>query len=344
MKGTVPRIAGTPETSRPAANALLSIRNLEIIYPQRERVIYAVNGVSLEIEAGSAWGFVGETGCGKSSLARAIAGLLVTPGRISAGTVTFDGDDLNGLRSRDLRRLRATDIAFMPQNALAALHPVLSIGRQFRDVLRVSAPELRRREWRPQAERALEQVGIADPPRVLGGYVHELSGGMAQRVVLALTIIRNPRIVIADEPTTGLDLRILRQSMEVLTRMRTERGTTTIIVTHDLGVLAHYCSNVAVMYAGQVVEVGDVEAVMAHPTHPYTRGLIASVPRRGQPLSTVPGSVPFLDAPPVGCAFLARCTEQGDPRCATTRPPLREVAPRHQVASFYLSDPEKARS
>ena len=319
------------------ADNLLAVRDLAVKYTGREHETYALSGVSFDVGARDSWGIVGETGCGKSTLVRALIGLLPPSARITGGSVEYRGRDLLQVSSRELRRVRGTEIAFMPQNSFSALNPVVKIEDQFRNVIRQRSPRLSAKDCRALADRWLRDAGIVDPGRVLDGYAHHLSGGMAQRVVIAMTMIREPVIVIADEPTTGLDLTILRQIMDLFVQMRDERGCSTIVVTHALGVVANYCTRMVVMYAGQIVELGPVADVLTRPHHPYTRALIGAVPRRDHGLAIIPGTVPSLHEPPVGCVFKARCALRLDPRCEIERPPLREVAPGHLVATFYDS-------
>jgi oligopeptide/dipeptide ABC transporter ATP-binding protein len=316
--------------------SLLEVRDLGVVFPGRRGTVHAVNGVSLRADSGETIGIVGETGCGKSSLVRALVGLLPPPGRVSTGTVEFDGKNLLALGGADLRQVRATGIAFMPQNSFAALNPVVRVDEQFIRVLGIASGggSNNHRQRLERARDLLRQVGLSEPQRVLTSYPHHLSGGMAQRVVIALTMIRNPRIVIADEPTTGLDVTILRQIMDLLARLRQERGSTLLLVTHALAVVAEYCTRVMVMYGGQVVEVGPVQSVFGASHHPYTRALLGAMPRRGDELAIIPGTVSSLYEHPTACVFRARCQVHSDPRCDSERPPLRQVAADHFVATF----------
>ena len=323
--------AGSPDGG---SGPLLDVRELHVQFRSRRRTVHAVNGVSFSVSTGETVGVVGETGCGKSATVRAIIGLLKSPGRITAGSVRLDGTDLVGLGPRQLRRLRGASIGFVPQNPFGALNPVLRIERQFRNVIR-SHRRAGRAEIRRTALAMLEAVGIADPEGVLRGYAHELSGGMAQRVVIALAMVLDPRLVVADEPTTGLDLTIQRQILDLIRDLAETEGRSMLLVTHDVGVVAQYCSRVLVMYAGQVVEAGPVRRVLTEPAHPYTEALLAAVPRRGERLVGAQGTVPTLLELPAGCFYYDRCTYRDDPRCATETPSLREVAPGHWAAVHY---------
>ena len=295
-----------PDPATAGAAPLLEVSDLHVQFRSRRRTVYAVNGVSFSIREGETVGLVGETGCGKSATVRAIIGLLKSPGQITAGAVRLDGSDLVHLPPRQLRQIRGASIGFVPQNPFGALNPVLRIERQFRNVIR-SHRRGRRAEIRRTALAMLDAVGIADPERVLHGYAHELSGGMAQRVVIALAMALNPKLVVADEPTTGLDLTIQRQILDLIRDLAETEGRSMLLVTHDVGVVAQYCSRVLVMYAGQVVESGPVRRVLTEPAHPYTEALLAAVPRRGERLVGAQGTVPTLLELPPGCFYYDRC-------------------------------------
>ncbi len=329
-----PADPSAPPADAAARPPLLDVRDLHVQFRSRRRTVHAVNGVSFCLGVGETVGVVGETGCGKSATVRAIIGLLKSPGRVTAGSVRLDGDELLHLPHRQLRRIRGAGIGFVPQNPFGALNPVLRIERQFRNVIRAHR-RAGKAEVRQAALNMLDAVGIADPEGVLRGYAHELSGGMAQRVVIALAMVLNPRLVVADEPTTGLDLTIQRQILDLIEEIAATEGRAMLLVTHDVGVVAQYCGRVLVMYAGRVVESGPVQAVLKEPAHPYTEALLAAVPRRGEPLVGAQGTVPTLLELPPGCYFYDRCPYRSDPRCATEAPPLREVAPGHWAAVHY---------
>ena len=318
-----------------ARNALLEVDDLRVQFPTRRGIVRAVEGVSFTIDEGEPVGLVGETGCGKSATVRALIGLLQSPGRVVGGGAKLEGDEILHLPHRVLRRIRGAGIGFVPQNPFNALNPVLRIERQFRNVVRAHRSATRQ-EVRDGAREMLDRVGIPDPDRILRGYAHELSGGMAQRLVIAIALSSDPKLLIADEPTTGLDLTIQRQILDMLGGLVAETRRSMLLVTHDLGVVAHYCSRVIVMYAGTVVEVGPVATVLKRPAHPYTQALLDAVPRRGEPLRSLPGSVPDAIDYPIGCAFYERCPLKSDARCETERPPLREIGPGHSVAAFCL--------
>jgi oligopeptide/dipeptide ABC transporter ATP-binding protein len=313
---------------------LLHVRDLRTEFATKRGIVHAVNGVDLDVHPGEIVGIVGESGCGKSATIRSIVGLVRPPGRVAAGAVELDGLDLRGLHERQLRRLLGSRIGFVPQNPFGALNPVLRIERQFRNVVRAH-----RRSSRADAHELgltmLRHVGIADPVRVLSGYAHELSGGMAQRTVIAMAMAMDPQLIIADEPTTGLDVTVQRAILDLIVELVAGGHRSMLLVTHDLGVVAHYCDRVVVMYAGKVVEVGDTKTVFSSPGHPYTKMLLEAIPRPGHELRTIKGTLPDLVDYPPGCPFWARCEHRDDPRCETEMPPLRELEPGHAVASFY---------
>jgi oligopeptide/dipeptide ABC transporter ATP-binding protein len=329
-------IATTEQTAASTTGALLQVRGLRTEFKTRRGVVHAVNGVELEVGAGELVGLVGETGCGKSVTARSIISLVTPPGRIVAGEVRFDGRDMRAARARELRRIRGTGVGFIPQNPWGALNPVLSIERQFRNVLRAHSGRVSRKKCWDTAIEMLERVGIQGPERVLRGYAHELSGGMAQRVVIALALVLNPRLVIADEPTTGLDVTIQRQILDLITELLHRDQRAMLLVTHDLGIVAQYCNRVIVMYAGKVVESGTVDQVMTAPAHPYTRALLGAIPRPGHELTTLRGRVPDLIEYPAGCPFRARCDFAMD-TCAQVEPVLRPV---HSAVNLACHLPE----
>lgn len=320
----------TPSTSEP----LLDVSGLRSEFATARGTVHAVNGVDLSVGRGELVGIVGESGCGKSATIRSIIGLLRPPGRVVAGTAMFDGKDLLAMPDRRRRRLLGDRIGFVPQNPFGSLNPVMRIDRQFLRVIREHT-SMSRAEARDLAGAMLDRAGIADPRRVLGGYAHQLSGGMAQRTVLAIAMSLDPDLVIADEPTTGLDVTVQRQILDLTVELLERDDRAMLLVTHDLGVVAQYCSRVVVMYAGKVVEHGPTAEVFGRPRHPYTELLLRAVPRPGQPLVTARGRIPDLVDYPQGCPFYERCDHRDDPRCETEEPPLREVAPGHHAATFY---------
>ncbi len=302
---------------------LLSVRDLTVEFPTRRGVLRALDHVSFDIETGEILGVVGESGAGKSLTGAAIVGLLEPPGRIAGGEIRLDGERIDNLPHERMRHIRGRRIGTIFQDPLTTLNPLYSIGRQLVETmqthLRLSDSEARRRAigW-------LEEVGIPAAAQRIGAYPHEFSGGMRQRVVVALALCAEPRLVIADEPTTALDVSIQAQIITLLKRLTHDHGTAVMLVTHDMGVIAETAGRVAVMYAGRVVEIGPVAEVIRHPAHPYTEGLMGSIPsleHRVERLRQIDGAMPRLGAIPPGCAFNPRCPKMFD-RCRAERPEL----------------------
>ena len=313
-------------TTRP----LLEVENLHTRFHTHRGVVQAVNGISFTISEGELVGLVGETGCGKSVTARSVLGLIRPPGKIAEGVITFEGTNLRELSRREFRGLRGTGISFVPQNPWGALNPILRIERQFRNVIRAHTDASKLECW-DLSLAMLQKVGIQGPERILKGYAHQLSGGMAQRVVMAIALVLNPRLVIADEPTTGLDVTIQRQILDMVMQLLEQEQRAMLLVTHDLGVVAQYCHRVIVMYAGKIVEEGPVSEVFVQPAHPYTQALLAAIPRPGQKLVSLRGRVPSLVDYPTGCPFKDRCDFTFEP-CQGEEPLLRELTGQRRFA------------
>lgn len=308
----------------------LVVRNIETRFITRDGAVHSVNGVSFDVGDGERVGIIGESGSGKSVTINTVLGLIRSPRTKSTGEAIFNGRDLISMSWNDLRKIRGAEIGFVAQNPFGALNPVLPIITQFENVVRAHR-RVDRKIIRTQALEMLAHVGIDQPDRVLDGYAHELSGGMAQRVVIALALILDPTLLVADEPTTALDVTVQKQILEVIAALVREKNRSMLIITHDLGVVANYCDRVIVLYGGQVMEDGLVSDVFQRPLHPYTLALIRSVPRPGKPLQTLSGKLPAMAAAPVGCVFRDRCAYRMK-TCETTRPPLREVVPGRKVA------------
>jgi len=315
---------------------LLDIHNLVTAFHTPAGRVPAVDGVSLSIERGKTLGLVGESGCGKSVTAMSILRLVAAPGVIESGSILLerDGrtDDLVTLPERELRRVRGGRIGMIFQEPMTSLNPVFTIGDQIAEAVRLH------RDVTPHGARAralemLRLVRLADPERRLDEYPHQLSGGMRQRVMIAMALACEPDLVIADEPTTALDVTIQAQILDLLDDLRRRLGTAILLITHDLGVVAETCDDVAVMYAGRIVEHAPAAELFAHPRHPYTIGLLAARPtgRRSGPLTTIPGMVPAPRDFPAGCRFHPRCGFARLPDCATHAPALVEIAPGHLV-------------
>ncbi len=312
---------------------LLEVRDLRVEYDGPDGPLRAVDGVSLALEKGETYALVGESGCGKSALAFSVI-RLVEPGRIVGGEVRFEGRDLLALTERQMCRYRGARIGLVFQEAAAALNPVMRIGAQVSESLRVHR-RIDRKTARAEAERLLRLVRLPDPERQAGAYPHELSGGMKQRVMLAIALSCSPSLLIADEPTTALDVTVQAQILELLRRLRDELELTVLLITHDLGVVAENADRVGVMYAGRLVEEAPVGPLFHAPLHPYTRGLLAAMPGTvaggGRRLATLPGQVPDPVAPPSGCRFHPRCAERLE-RCDRVDPALEPSGERRRVA------------
>jgi peptide/nickel transport system ATP-binding protein len=305
---------------------LLDVRDLTVEFPTRRGVLRALDRVSFSIAPGEILGVVGESGAGKSLTGAAIVGLLPPPGRIAGGSVHLAGERIDTLPPDRLRRIRGRRIGMIFQDPLTTLNPLLRLGRQLTETMRTHL-DLTEAEARARAIAWLERVGIADAPRRIDAWPHEFSGGQRQRVVIALALCAEPELVIADEPTTALDVSVQAQIITLLKTLTQEKGTSVMLVTHDMGVIAETANRVAVMYAGRIVEIGPVATVIERPAHPYTDGLMGSIPtveHRTERLRQIDGSMPRLDAIPSGCAFHPRCAAAFD-RCLSERPELLDA-------------------
>ena len=313
--------------------ALLEVRDLQMSFPADGGEARAVAGVSFSLERGQVLGLVGESGCGKSMTALCLMRLVPPPGRITGGQVLFQDRDLLALPEREMRGLRGSQIAMIFQEPMTALNPVLSAGSQVAEAVFLHRKVSRREAWE-RAVVLLGEVGIPDPASRAADYPHQLSGGMRQRVMIAMAIACEPLLLLADEPTTALDVTIQAEILALLRSLRERHGMALILITHDLGVVAEQADQVAIMYAGRIVEHAGVDDLFARPLHPYTQALLRSMPRLGQHverLEAIPGQVPSLTHLPSGCAFRDRCPIHID-ACAAAVPPLEEKAPSHLVA------------
>jgi oligopeptide/dipeptide ABC transporter ATP-binding protein len=321
-----------------ADGALLSVEHLTTVFDAPGGPVSAVDDVSFEIRAGETLGLVGESGSGKSVTALSIMRLVQPPGRIAHGRMLFKGRDLLTLDERSMRAIRGAEISLIFQEPMTALNPVFRVGDQIAETLIVHG-RATRREAAVKAIDLLRAVQIPDPESRVADYPHQLSGGMRQRVMIAIALACQPSLVIADEPTTALDVTIQAQILDLLRDMRSALNLSLLLITHDLGVIAETADRVAVMYAGRIVETGPVRAILREPQHPYTRGLLASTPGgdRGQRLRAIEGSVPQLGALPPGCAFNPRCPDRFEP-CTTEPPPDYDVGP-GRTAKCYLHGP-----
>ncbi len=322
-------------TGNRATAPLLEVRELRTWFSSDAGTARAVDGVSFEVHPGETVGIVGESGCGKTVTSLSIMGLIPRPpGRIVEGSsIRFRGRELTDLGEGELRRIRGNEIAMIFQEPMTSLNPVYTVGDQIREALRLHR-KMGRAEARAAGVAALREVGIPEPEQRFDEYPHQLSGGMRQRVMIAMALSCEPDLLIADEPTTALDVTIQAQILDILAELRVRRGMAILLITHDLGVVAEVCDRVLVMYAGQVVESGTVEEIFRDPRHPYTRGLLDSLPRiedRGRRLRPIEGTVPSPVSWPTGCRFRARCTEAWE-RCAEA-PPLLPVEGAHSGRS-----------
>jgi peptide/nickel transport system ATP-binding protein len=309
------------------ATPLLQVKNLRVEFPTRHGTLLALDDIGFEIAPGEILGVVGESGAGKSLTGAAIIGLLEPPGRIAAGEVLLEGERIDHLDADAMRKIRGRRIGAIFQDPLTSLNPLYTVGRQLVETIREHLPmdELQARE---RAVELLRQTGIPAPEARVNQYPHQFSGGMRQRVVIALALAAQPRLIVADEPTTALDVSIQAQIIALLKRLAREQGAAVMLVTHDMGVIAETCDRVAVMYAGRIVEMGPVHEVIHRPAHPYSRGLMGSIPAMDEDrerLLQIDGAMPRLNAIPQGCAFNPRCPQVHE-RCRAQRPELMRAA------------------
>jgi peptide/nickel transport system ATP-binding protein len=320
--------------------ALLEIKDLKVHFKLDEGWLHAVDGVDISVERGQTVCVVGESGCGKSVTAMTVLKLLpMPPGRIVGGQVLWKGRDLVFAGPEEMRTIRAKEIAIVFQEPMTSLNPVYSVGEQIAESLRLHEG-LSRKAAMERAVEMLALVRIPTPARRVHDYPHQFSGGMRQRVMIAIALACKPQLLIADEPTTALDVTIQAQILDLLAELKERLGMAIMLITHAMGVVAEVAQRVVVMYAGKVVEEASVEELFAHPRHPYTQGLIRSIPRIDTaalykvPLETIPGTVPKLIAPPEACRFAPRC-KHATAQCIRATPPLRQVVPGHRVACIY---------
>jgi peptide/nickel transport system ATP-binding protein len=309
---------------------LLEVNDLKTHFPTRAGLVRAVDGVSFYLDRGELLGLVGESGCGKSMTALSVMRLIAPPGKIVGGEILFDGKDLLKLSDAEMRKMRGDDIAMIFQDPMTSLNPVYTVGEQIAEALRLHR-KMTRKQARQATIEAMREVAIPDPARRLDDYPHQLSGGMRQRVMIAMALACNPKLLIADEPTTALDVTIQAQILELLDDLRKQRELAVLLITHDLGVVAEVADRVAVMYTGRIVEESPVDELFARPKHPYTEGLLRSVPKlttehvaRSERLETIEGVVPRPTDLPPGCHFAPRCPHRM-PRCTEGTIPLYQL-------------------
>jgi peptide/nickel transport system ATP-binding protein len=320
-------------------NPLLEVRHLRVEFPTRRGTLVALDDVSFTISAGEVLGVVGESGAGKSMTGAAIIGLLEPPGRIAAGEIRLDGKRIDNLRYEDMRRIRGKDIGAIFQDPLTTLNPLYTVGRQLAETMTTHLP-ITPAEARKRAIGWLDLVGIPAAAQRIDSYPHEFSGGMRQRVVIALALCAEPRLIVADEPTTALDVSIQAQIIALLKSLAREKGTAMMLVTHDMGVIAETADRVAVMYAGRIAEIGPVRNVVKQASHPYTVGLMGSIPpldRRVERLAQIDGAMPRLSAIPKGCAYNPRCPKVFA-RCSQDRPDLLPAGATQAACWLYAGE------
>jgi peptide/nickel transport system ATP-binding protein len=329
-----PSGAGPDGAGPPRVGPLLEVDDLHAYFRTRGGLVKAVNGVGFTVDAGASVGIVGESGSGKSVTAYAITGLLEKPGYVHSGTMRLGGKDITGLPDREMRHIRGRDIGMVFQEPMAALNPVTRVGHQIAEAIRAHG-EVGRKEAMTRAVELLRAVGIPAPERRVRDYPNSMSGGMRQRVVIAMAIANDPRLLILDEPTTALDVTVQAQILELVRELRERIGTAVLLITHDVGVIAEVCDEVLVMYGGRVMEHATTPQVVHSPKHPYSVGLLESVPsgaQKGQRLKAISGSVPTPSRMPPGCPFATRCPEVFD-KCGRM-PPLHRLDDGRQVACW----------
>ena len=323
---------------------LLEVRDLRTWFHTRDGIVKAVDGVSFDVHRGEVLGLVGESGCGKTVTSFSIMGLVPAPGKIESGSVSFNGRDLLQMSRKELQQLRGDQISMIFQQPQSSLNPVFRVGAQISEVFEIHRA-MKKAAGKEAAVQMLSKVGIPDPEQRADAYPHEFSGGMAQRVMIAMALACEPELLIADEPTTALDVTIQAQILDLMRDLQREANTAVILITHDLGIVAEMADRVAVMYAGEIVEETDVKTLFAAPKHPYTQGLIGSVPILGKlkdELDVIPGNVPNLVDLPVGCRFADRCQariEHELEKCTVEKPDLLQVGERHRARCWLYEEP-----
>jgi peptide/nickel transport system ATP-binding protein len=318
------------------AAPLLQVQDLKVHFYTLRGVVHALERVSFDLNRQETLGLAGETGCGKSVTARSILRLIDPPGQILKGRIIFEGQDLLSLDEAAMRKIRGGEISMIMQEPKMSLNPVIRVGDQIAETLIIHDHSLNRRSARKQAAEMMAQLGIPDPIRMSRRYPHELSGGMCQRIMIAMMLVTSPKLLIADEPTSALDVTIQAQILELIQKLIREIKTSVLLITHDLGVMAETCDRVAIMYAGDMVEMGSVRSVLKNPQHPYTQVLLQTVPDKAnpeQPLFSIKGNVPSLLEPQTSCRFAPRCDYVMD-RCKREIPPYFMLNGDHQAACF----------
>ena len=322
------------------SDIILDVKDLSMSFFTDQGELPAVNHVSFQVEKGKTLGIVGESGCGKSMTSLCVMRLFPSPpGRIVGGSVLFEGKDLTKLSKKEMRAIRGKGIAMIFQEPMTSLNPVLTIGKQLTEAI-LAHESVSKEEAKERALRMISLVGIPMPEKIYASCPHQLSGGMRQRIMIAMALSCKPSLLICDEPTTALDVTIQAQILTLINRLKDQTGTSVMMITHDMGVINEMSDTVLVMYAGQVVEYAETDELFSRPSHPYTTGLIASIPlldKEEEELHVIPGSVPMLYELPEGCLFSPRCPYATD-LCRKKRPDLTEIAPRHQVRCFRFTE------
>jgi oligopeptide/dipeptide ABC transporter ATP-binding protein len=333
----------TKDRARPPAELLLDVADLRVHIPSPRGLVEAVDGVSFRVGRGEVIGIVGESGCGKSMLALSIMGLVPEPGRVASGRIELDGRDLLALSDREMRRVRGNEIGMIFQDPSASLNPVMRVGRQIRETIEAHRA-VTSGEARHLSIDMLRAVRIPEPEVRAGDYPHQYSGGMRQRVMIAIGMANRPKLLIADEPTTALDVTVQAQIMELLRAMNEETGTAIILITHNIALVSRFCSRVLVMYAGRIIEAGPTREVFAFPRHPYTTALLKAVPRvdaRREGLTAIEGRPPDLARKPTGCAFHPRCALRRE-ICVSEDPPTASVGVGRTARCWVASEAAEA--
>ena len=315
---------------------VLEIKNLKSYFLTAKGDVPAVDDVSITVPKGKIIGIVGESGCGKSMTAKSILGLLKYPGKVVGGQILLGDKDLTKLSPKELRKISGDEISMIFQEPMTSLNPVVKVGKQVREAILLHHKDVSKEEARKQVLEMFTKVGISEPEKRYESYPHELSGGLRQRVMIAMAMICKPKLLIADEPTTALDVTIEAQILKLMKDLRDETGMSVIIITHNLGVVAQICDYVYVMYAGKIMEQAETFELFDHKAHPYTEGLLSSIPRIGkntERLKTIPGVVPNLLKLPKGCAFCNRCA-YADEKCFEERPDMRKLTDNHAIRCF----------
>ena len=316
---------------------LLEVEGLKTYFHTFKGVVKAVDDISFNLKKGEILGIVGESGSGKSVTSFSILGLVEEPGVVKADKIVFDGKDLTSLSEKDMEKVRGKDISMVFQDPMTSLNPLYTIQQQMEEVLILHAPELNKEQRRARCLELMTAVGIPNPEDRLAAYPHQFSGGMRQRVIIAIALATSPKLIIADEPTTALDVTIQAQILKLMKRLVRERGASLILITHDLAVVSEMVDKINVMYCGKIVERGDINTVIRHPSHPYTEGLLGSIPKLNTPsdrLDYIPGMVPNMFELPEGCYFAPRC-KYCQEICKTTKPETKDLGGGHCVACHF---------